>query len=302
MKNLLILALAAPLALVGCNSSDSSSGGGGGSFSKTPTLEISAENRAMIDEFAIEGVIGLETGYTEFLFDDWGDFSVNISKATARLMERQPVIAGRNINESYKYDCDSGSEEFKVTGSGINDEGEISSSGNITIEMISRNCREEWWEDEYDITNGTLRFTISWSGYNSATESFSSLEFAIRAINSSYYEYFQGELDYFEEFDGEIKSTLSGSNYSNTMDVFFRGSELDGKGIKAETLTAITGSIDNDHPSAGQWIIRGGGGTTARYTVVANGIEVSVNDGQAELLTWEYIDDNYGYGGWDDWD
>lgn len=299
MKNLLILALAAPLALVGCNSSDNG-GGGGGSFNKTPSLQISNENREVIDEFAIGGVVGLESGYADFLFDDdWGDFSVNISKHAARLMDRQP-ISGRNISESFKYDCDTGSEEFSVTGSGISEEGDISANGNLTIEMKSNNCVEEFGGYR-DVSNGTMRFTISWTGYNDGSNTFSSLNFTIRAINSSWYEYFDGDLEYFEEFDGELSSSLSGVNYTNTLDMFFRGTDLDGEGVKVETLTNITGSIEDERPTAGQWIVRGGGGTTARYTIVPNGIEVSVNDGQAELITWAEIDANYGSDGWDDW-
>lgn len=298
MKNLLFLAMAAPFVLMGCNSS-SSGGGGGGSFSKTPSLQISNANRAMVDEIAIGGVVGLESGYADLLFDDWGDFSIDISKHASRLIDRQLAL-GRSINESYKYDCDSGSEEFKVTGTGISEEGSISASGNLTFEMKANNCVEEWGSYR-DVSNGTVRFTLSWTGYNDASETFSSLNFTVRAINSSFYEYFDGELEYFEEFDGELSSTLSGANYTNTLDMFFRGSELDGEGVTVETLSSITGSIEDERPTAGQWIVRGGGGTTARYTIVPNGIEVSVNEGQAELITWAEIDANYGSGGWNDW-
>lgn len=301
MRNILILALTAPIALMGCNPSDGGGGsGGGGSFSKTPSFEITSDNRAMVDEFALEAVVGVESAYSEFLFDEWDDFSVNISKQAARLLERQSV-SGRSINESETYDCDSGTASFSVTASGISDEGDISASGNIAIEIKANNCREEWWGDEYDITNGTMLFTISWSGYNDATETFSNLDFSIKMTNYSFYEYEGDDLIYFEEVDGELTSSLSGTNYSNSLDVFFRGTELDGKGVKAETLSAITGSTDDERPTAGEWIIRGGGGTTARYTIVANGIEVRLNDGQPELLTWEYIDENYSSDGWDDW-
>ncbi|MCH8532591.1 MAG: hypothetical protein LAT65_17200 [Saccharospirillum sp.] len=302
MKNLLILTLATPFVLMGCNSSSDSGGGGGGggSFNKTPSLQISNANRAMVDEFAIEGVIGLEGGYADLLFDDLDDFSIDINKHAARLMERRSFSA-RNFNESETYDCDSGTEVYKVTGTGISEEGDISPSGNVTFEITSNNCREEWWEGEYDISNGTIRFTLSWTGYNDVTDTFSSLNFSIKAINSSLYEYIDDELDYFEEFDGEMVSSLSGTNYTNTLDIFFRGSDLGGEGVAAETLTAITGSTDNDHPTAGQWIVRGGGGTTAQYTIEPDGIEVSVNGGQAELITWAEIDANYGSDGWDDW-
>lgn len=303
MKNLLILAIATPFVLMGCNSSDGggSGSGGGGSFSKTATLQISSENREVVDEFAIGGIVGFESGYADLLFDDSETFSVDISKHTARLMERQTVSA-RNINMNETYDCDSGTEEYSTTATGFTEEGDISASGNLTFSIKSNNCREEWWDEgDYDISNGTVQFTISWTGYNDVDDSFSSLDFAIKATNSSFYEYLDGELYYFEEFDGEMKSSLSGTNYTNTMDIFFRGSDLDGEGVTVETLSAITGSTDDSHPSAGQWIVRGGGGTTAKYTIVSNGIEVSVNDGQADLVTWEYIDANYGSDDWDDW-
>ena len=304
MRNLLVFALITPFALIGCNSSDSGSsgsGGGGGSFSKSPTLQISTGSRAMVDEYVFGGIFGLEAGYSEFLFGDWSDFSVSFGQNASRLMERS-LLSSRSINQTVTESCDSGSEVYKVTATGITESGDISTNGNFTLEIVSNNCRDEWWDDEYDITNGTMRYTISWTGYNAINQTFSSLNFTMRAINSSFYEYVDGELYSFEEADGEMSSSINGTTYANTLDVFLSSSDLNGEAIRLQTSTAISGSTDNEYPSSGQWIVRGAGNTSAQYSIVPNGVEVSVNSGQAELLTWEYIDDNYGHGGWSDWD
>lgn len=295
MKNLLVLALAAPLVLMGCNSSSSGGGGGGSSTatlsglhtsSKSATFVINNENRYLVDDASLEAA-----GSALFFGGFWGG-GLDLLSMPSRLMENKSTrgLEGRSLarmNFSDTESCDNGgSVSYSMSSTGISNAGDMSSSGSLTIETIANNCGELSFGYE-EVENGTMRITFKWSGFNESAETFDRISLAIETINYSSAEYDEGgELVYLEESDGSIAMVMTRSSYSIAFSMVLSNMELDGESIKLQTLSNIGGGNDDDYPTSGEWEVLGASSTKVNYKVEPNGILVTVNDGSSELIEW----------------
>lgn len=272
MKTGHTLALVSLALLAGCDSD---------SIDQTPgnLLNITADNRARVDTSVLNVTSNFEFAYEQFLE---GGF--------------KSTIEGADGTGSFIEDCVQGTEQTTLAGEGFDqDTGELSANGRIEWTAALHNCRIEFsgnWQGWYGISYGNADISLEWSGFDNATEQFDSLTFEARSNRRGYEEFTpEDNIDYFWEYHGVQKSTTDDSQYSNHFDLVYRSSHLNYKGIVIKTITPVTGSTDNDFPSAGELLVSGDGDSQVRYTVVPNGIEVQLNNEQATLLTWEDLED-----------
>lgn len=269
MKLVHALSLSSLAVLAGCDS--------GSTQTPANLLDITAENRERVDAEVLGVTSNFEFAYVNFLN---GGFDY--------------TIEGADGSESLIQDCDQGTERITLTGEGFDrNRGELSSSGRINWETTLENClydSEGNWQGWYGISYGDADIIFEWSGYDSSTERFDSYKYELRT-NRRGYESFtpEDDIDSFWEYNGVMSSTTADSSYSNAFDVVYRSSELNYKGVLIETITPITGSLNDDFPTAGELLITGDGDSQVRYTVVPNGIEARLNGGQATLLTWQEL-------------
>lgn len=281
MKRLLLIASFAAV-VAGCNDE---SGGGSGSLSvklKQPTFVIDDSNKQQVDEVAVS--------YASV--DDYGpglltgDEDIRIASRSS--IERTlPRIASR-ISDSGSLGCDSGSGSWTGSATGITDTGEMQSSGTISYDATYNDCKDGS-SDYYTIDDGKISLDMSWSGYQSSTETFSSWAITIRFSNYSLEEYYNGDTTK-SLMDGALKVSGDQSEARLSMALSFSSSELNNQIITMETTSDIVQGLSDPYPSSGGMVIKGGNDTKVSYKIVSNGVEVSLNGGQAELVTWSEID------------
>ncbi|WP_189607974.1 hypothetical protein [Saccharospirillum salsuginis] len=275
------IALVASLALVGCNSSDSGSGGGGGSSSvslKSPTFIITESNRDSVDSVAYSYAGNVDA--TDQL-DDTTSRALSLGEDQISRALQPREIAAR-FNESETEACfDSGSVTYSASGSGINENtGEMQSSGSMKVSMDFNQCKST-----YSFDDGLISISMSWSGYD-GYNSFDTLSLNITFndyTSKSYYG--DGSLDTSESIHGYMDMSLANDETSASLGLSISSSEIDNKVINIETTSPIK-QRGSDYPYTGTIVVTGGDNTTVTYTVVSNGVEVSLNGGQAELITW----------------
>lgn len=280
MKYWLIPVCAASITLLGCNSEGGGSGGSGelNVSLKTPTFVIDAENRSTVDGMVADSALSATAS-------DFAAFD------SSRSLERSVFRSASGIElrntESASFDCDGGgSYTISVSGSGISDD-ELSASGNATIKLIANNCITSFgtWED---VEDGTTELSMTWSGYD-GFDSFDSLSVSVRFDEVTYQEYEDGVLYYSESIDGAISASISGNESRVQIALSGTSSDLNNQTITMETTTPIKQRLSDDYPYQGVVEVKGGGGTSVVYTVVANGVEISLNGGQPALVTWNEI-------------
>lgn len=281
MKRLLLIASFAAV-VAGCNDE---SGGGSGSLSvklKQPTFVIDDSSKQQVDVVAVE--YASVDGYGPDLIT--GDTVVRIASRSG-LERTLPRIASR-ISDSGSLDCDSGSGSWTGSATGVSDTGEMQSSGTISSNATYNDCKNGS-SDYYTIDDGKISLDMSWSGYQSSTETLSSWGITVRFSDYSYEEYYYGDTIK-NIMDGAIKVSGNDSEARLSMALSFSSPELNNQIITMETTSDIVQGLSDPYPSSGGMVIKGGNDTKVTYNIVANGVEVSLNGGQAELVAWSEID------------
>lgn len=280
MKYWLIPVCAASITLLGCNSEGGGSGGSGelNVSLKTPTFVIDSENRGTVD--------GMVTDMT--LSETATDFAgLDSTRSLDRSAFRSTGDISLRNTESISEACsDGGNYTLSFNGSGITEEG-MSASGNATISIISNNCTAING-DTKEVEDGTTKLEMTWSGYD-GFESFDSLTVTVRFDDVTYQEYFSDVLEYSDIIDGAVSASITGNESRVQIALSGTSSELNNQTITMETTTPIKQRLSDMYPYQGVVEVKGGGGTSVVYTVVANGVEISLNGGQPVLVLWSDI-------------
>jgi hypothetical protein len=132
--------------------------------------------------------------------------------------------------------------------------------------------------DSDGTTDGSLKIsgTVTSGGTGSASISFD--------------DYSEKTSDESSIVDGKMQSSISETETNLSWDYYVQSSLLNNQTVHTYTTTPITLTQADTYPSAGAWRIEGSENTYMIATVVANGIEVSANGGQAELITWSELE------------
>lgn len=275
------IALFATLVLAGCNSSDSGNGGGGSSSIslKSPTFIITDSNRDTVDSVAYNYAGNVDA--TDQL-DETTSRALSLGgDQISRVLQPREVAA--RFNESETEACfDSGSVTYSASGSGINENtGDMQSSGSMTVSIDFKQCKST-----YSLEDGLISISMSWSGYD-GSESFDSLSLDMTFNNYTSKSYYSdGSLDSSESIHGSMDMSLNNDETSASLGLSISSSEIDNKVINIETTSPIKQRSSDYYPYTGTMVVSGGDNTKVTYTVVSNGVEVSLNGGQAELITW----------------
>lgn len=282
MKYWLIPVCAASITLLGCNSEGGGSGGSGelNVSLKTPTYVIDAENRGTIDGMVTDMTLSGTAA-------DFADLNSTRSLDRSRSAFRSTGdISFRNTESVSDVCSDGGDYTLSFNGSGITDEG-MSASGNATISIINNNCTFISGETK-QVEDGTTELKMSWSGYD-GFDSFDSLTVSVRFDDVTYQEYVSGVLEYSDIIDGAVSASITGNESRVQIALSGTSSELNNQTITMETTTPIKQRLSDMYPYQGVIEVRGGSGTSVVYTVVANGVEISLNGGQPVLVLWSEI-------------
>lgn len=276
-----LIPIAASAVLMGCNSDSGGSGSGELNVSlKSPTYVINAESRGEID--TIVGDSALSVSATDFS-------DVSLSRSNARSVTGMKSGISSRISESGSSACESsGTVSYSVNGSGINDDGSLKSSGSASISLTSNNCTYDVGSG-YEVENGGMSISLSWSGYN-GNDTFNSIAATVLFDELSYEEYGSGGgLIYSDSVDGGIKASIANNESSVQIALSLSSSDINNQVITIETTTTVKQRVSDFYPYQGVVEVKGGNGTSIVYTVVANGVEVSLNGGQPELVAWDEI-------------
>jgi len=239
------------------------------SSSNKPSFIINADNAQEITENTLDLRDAAATDFT-----DVTDIS-NPNAMPGRYFSPREMFA--RISESRNFDCSiSGSTTITATvPDDFVSEDTMPASGSMEFSVAANNCVES-----DGTTDGTTKIAMSWSGFDGTT-SFDSLSSKISFKDLTITDE-SGE----GYMDGDIEATVTNDSVSMSWDIFMTGPETGGKGIHTFTTTDLTGQSSDGFLSAGAWRVEGGEDTFIAATVVANGVEVVTNGGQAELHTW----------------
>lgn len=270
-----------PLALVAC-SPESDSNGDGDDENNSSQLVIDSENKDLLvnqalSDFAVQD--SFDDPFTEFsdLLIDGGDTGSR-SSISARLQE--------SVN------CDSGSASVTANTSDI-DTQPFPPNGNASFDASYNNCNFSESGQGYTFSmtiDGSMAASLDWTGYDSGSKDFDTYNMVIDIDDFSFVMNSNGQEFSFEmDFDASfaLDNSIATYSYSGSFGIDDAGN---GK-VSIETLTPfVVDTSSSSYPTSGEALMNGGNGTSIRYTVVSNGIEVSVNGGQAELYEWSEIE------------
>lgn len=274
-----LIPVAASAVLMGCNSDSGGSGSGELNVTlKSPTFAIDAESRSAVDTAVSDAA--LSTSASEYA-------DINLSRSSSRSLTESGLSA--RISESGSLACDSGSFSYSINGDGVNDDGSFSTNGDVSISLTANNCRSDYGNGWYDLENGEASISLNWSGYN-GYDTFDSLTAMVLFDDFSYEEYDDIGLINYEEIDGGVKASISGNESSVEIALSTSSSDLNNQIITIETTTPLKQRLSDYYPYQGVVRVNGGNGTSVVYTVVSEGVEVSLNGGQPELVTWSEIE------------
>lgn len=278
-----LIPAAASVALLGCNSESGGGSSGSGELNvtlKSPTFVIDADSRGAIDDSVAESTLSVSA----LDFADVAQTRSTVRSASGMRSGIQP-----RISESETSACfDGGSVTFAVNGDGINDQGDFSSNGTVTVSITSDNCTYDYGTG-YEVEDGGAKVTLSWAGYN-GSDAFDSLSVTALFDEMSYEDYDNSDaLIYSENIDGGIKASLADNESEVKIALSMQSSDFNNQIITIETTTTVKQRLSDSYPYQGVVEVKGGNGTSVVYTVVPNGVEVSLNGEQPVLVTWNEI-------------
>jgi len=182
--------------------------------------------------------------------------------------------------------CDEGLITLAFESEDFNEStGAFEASGQYSAEMIYDECLMQESSDHYNELNGVMSYQMDWSGYSTAENRVENL-----LITYSFENYTNRQIDG-EDTDytfisGWIDTKSTPLTLITSMNVVLGSSRLDNQYVRLESSADITYNPGDAYPSTGAVSVTGGNDTYAEYTIVPNGVEVSVNGAQPILVTW----------------
>ncbi len=287
MKRLIFtLAILPAAVLVGCNDSNNESSN---NDLGAPSFIISSSNRAQVDQVA--GSTATESSTQTYI---GGDDGRSLSSNSLFMSNLAREISSRSGSQTEEIDCTTGSGTASGTVTGIDENGEAEPDGSMSVTMTYETCTQEESEDDYSAYHGTVNLDIDWTGFNVSTETFDSL--SMTASFDNYHEkvVVGGEVESESTVDGSLTLSATQLEYRASFSLVMSSPEIDNKVIAMETTSDIVRGVSDTYPTSGEIVVTGGEDTQAVYTIVSNGVEVSLNGAQAELITWSEIESGEG--------
>ncbi|GGX52789.1 hypothetical protein [Saccharospirillum salsuginis] len=158
-------------------------------------------------------------------------------------------------------------------------------SGQSSLGVIYEACNMRLSSDNYILFDGVLSYQMTWDGYSTAEDSVDNLLMTHR-FDSVSFTNVNGDETEDSFIAGWTETKLDPLKTVQTMSLIVSESSLDDQYVKLETTTDIVYNHGDGYPSTGAVSVTGGNDTHAEYTIVANGVEVSVNGAQPVLVTW----------------
>ncbi len=257
------------LAVVGCSPEEGGSSAGSSAPSladlnvqlKMPSFEITDDNGSSIAQAGLGSV----------------------ESADVDLPDRSLPIQNRQLRTTSTLDCNPGTWSSTVTSNDIDaSTSEFNISGSHKTVDLFDNCTVFVME-----LNGQITADLYWTGYSAATNDFDSTSFAVTFVNYSTSYSLTGETSVDGAFSGVVIGTTTTTDWALSVS----SSATNGEILTSETTTSVVKNDDDNYLSAGTWIINGANDTSVLTTVVANGLEISINGGQATLVEWSDLDD-----------
>lgn len=287
MKRLILTAAIVPAVLVGCN--DSGNGGSSGNNSLgAPSFVINSSNRAQVDQVA--GSTAAESSTQTYIGSDGGRSLLTSSSLVAGQIRE---ISARSEGTG-EISCTSGSGSAEGSVTGVGENGETEANGSMSVVLKYDNCTQERSSGDSVTHDGKQGLDIEWAGYSESTGQFESL--SVTATLENYYNktVVDGAVESESTVDGNLTLSATQTEYRASFALAMSSPEIDGKVIAMETTADIVRGVADTYPTSGEIVVTGGEDTKAVYTIVANGIEVSLNGEQAELIAWSEIEADSG--------
>lgn len=275
-----LLSLCLPFALIACSPDD----GEGGDSSSDP-LVIDESNKSMLIDTALGNFSGEGSyddpfsGFSGLLIDDPTGSSSGQSRS---LSER----ASETVN------CHSGSASVTTSGFDVGS-GTPPADGSASFSANYNDCNFSESNETYSFSmtiDGSISADLQWTGYDSGTDSFDSYSMSMNIDDFSFVMNSNGdEVSFAMDFESSVSKPAGSNTVTYSYDGTF-GVPPEGY-VEIDTITPITVdlSLPEPKPISGEVVFRGDNNTSIRYTVVSNGIEVSVNEGPGEVKEWDEI-------------
>lgn len=253
---------------------------------KQPGFTLNAASRAAVDSQAAYyiGDYNPESVIEDPIkSDNW--------RSTARdLTEKSLPRVSPRFNGNETEECDSGTVSWTLVADGFAIGSDQSSSqGNLSMSTAFNDCRLDVDNGDYSLQKGRMALAMNWTGMEA---------------DGSDYETFNAKIGY---SGYSFQNVAGGASETHTMDgamtiaadqkvsrlaiaLALSSTATGGEAITLETTSDLVHSHSDTYPSSGTLVVSGSKGTQIVYTVVPNGVEVSLNDGQAELIPWSELD------------
>ena len=285
-KGLLIVAASA-VVVMGCNDED----GGGELAISNVTLKSPS--------YVISGADSLEMAMVLDIASD--SFSATMSDSDFRSTQNNtrsinPRALSSRISERSSLECETGSGSVNASSNDIDElTQEMSVDGTITMDITFNNCFESYYDYDYSLgyfdllLNGSTQVELKWQGYDANSGEFDTVFFSLKFNDYTSTKIYQSD-DSTEVtlVDGIVKTKVTSDKQTMAWALSLAGPETNGLIVTTRTTENLTFST-TDQAISGAWEVKGANGTKAEVTVVANGFEVSINGGQAELISWSEL-------------
>jgi len=250
------------LAVVGCSPEEGSSSIGTWELNvplKTPSFEISDENGSGIAQAGLDSV-----GLAE------------VDLVDRALSLKAPVL---RATETTALPCTSGSGSASVASNDLNASApEFNVSGSIKTVLSYSNCSISGLLE----INGQMTVDQSWTGYSAATALFDTTDYRITFTNYSQSTDLSGTLS----VEGAIDGSVNGSTTILDWALSLSSPATNGLIVTSATTNSVVKNDADSYPSTGAWIIKGANDTSVVTTIVANGLEISINGAQLTIIDW----------------
>jgi hypothetical protein len=283
-KGMLIIAVSS-IALIGCKEGDDLSINN--VTLKSPTYVI-----ANGDATAMASVINMANDSTDVSVEEV-DFRALPSEASAINLRS---IASRLTNSDSVY-CETGTGTVTASTNDVNEStGALSTNGSMKMTLTYNDCFESNYEYDYEystydyydlLRDGSTTVELKWRGYNSSSADFDSITYTMSFSDVTTTASYADDSIKTAMVDGVIKMKMTESEIAMAWALSVSGPETNGQIITTRTTENLSYN-DSDQVGAGAWEVNGANGTKAEATIVANGVEVSINGGQAVLVTETY--------------
>lgn len=162
----------------------------------------------------------------------------------------------------------SGKQSCETSGSLSGSVSDSSDSDSVSADLTFDNCVNDGLT-----IDGGLKFNI-----DSAEDSMG-MAFSYKALSVAS----NGES---AVIDGDIGLSIGLSETAVHWDYYVQSSALDNQTVHSYSTTSLTSNSGDQYPTSGAWKVDGAESTYLTAEVVANGIEISVNGNQKQLISW----------------